>query len=79
MTTSVTDVTVQITGGIDPKATDRQRLDLVERRVKEKAACEKSGQRCTVASFFEGHKYFEYCPARNQGRAARLRPHRGHR
>ncbi len=60
VTTSVTEVTGQITGGIDAKATDRARFDLIERRVKEKvAACEKSGQRCTVASFFEGHKYFE--------------------
>lgn len=60
VTTAVTDVTSQISGSIDAKATDRQRLDLVERRVKERvAACEKSGQRCAVASFFEGHKYFE--------------------
>ena len=60
VTTSVTEVTNAITGGIDPKSTDRQRFELIDRRVKERvAACEKSGQRCTVASFFEGHKYFE--------------------
>lgn len=60
VTTAVTEVTNVITGGIDPKVTDRQRFDLIDRRVKERvAACEKSGQRCTVASFFEGHKYFE--------------------
>lgn len=60
VTTSVTEVTGQITGNIDPKSTDRQRFDLIERRIKERvAACEKGGQRCRVASFFEGHKYFE--------------------
>jgi hypothetical protein len=60
VTTSVTEVTNAITGNIDPKSTDRQRFELIERRIKERvAACEKSGQRCTVASFFEGHKYFE--------------------
>jgi hypothetical protein len=60
VTTSVTEVTDSITGGIDPKATDRQRYDLIDRRVKERiAACEKSGQRCSVSSFFDGLKYFE--------------------
>jgi hypothetical protein len=60
VTTSVKEVTREITGGIDPATPDRQRYDLIERRVKERvAACEKTGQRCTVASFFEGHKYFE--------------------
>lgn len=60
VTTSVTDVTAAITGGIDPKATDRQRYDTIDRRIKERiAACEKTGMRCNVASFFEGLKYFE--------------------
>lgn len=60
VTTSVTDVTNSITGGIDPKSTDRQRYDLIDRRVKERvAACEKNGSRCNVASFFDGLKYFE--------------------
>ena len=60
VTTSVTDVTSSITGDIDAKAADRQRYDLIERRIKERiAACEKSGQRCNVASFFDGLKYFE--------------------
>jgi hypothetical protein len=60
VTTSVTEVTSAITGNIDAKATDRQRYDLIERRVKERvAACEKGGQRCSVASFFAGLKYFE--------------------
>ncbi|MGA2261776.1 MAG: S46 family peptidase [Acidobacteriota bacterium] len=60
VTTSVTDVTGAITGKIDPKATDRQRNDSIDRRVKERiAACEKDGMRCSVASFFEGLKYFE--------------------
>lgn len=60
VTTAVTDVTKQITGDIPAGTTDRARLDLVDRRVKERVGqCEKSGQRCTVASFFEGHQYFE--------------------
>jgi hypothetical protein len=60
VTTSVVEVTESVTGGIDPKATDRQRRDLIDRRVKERiAACEKGGQRCNVASFFDGLKYFE--------------------
>ncbi len=60
VTTSVTEVTGAITGNIDPKATDRERYDLIDRRMKERiAACEKGGQRCNVASFFEGLKYFE--------------------
>jgi len=60
VTTSVTEVTQEITGNIDPKLSDRQRYDLIERRIKERvAACEKSGQRCNVASFFSGLKYFE--------------------
>jgi hypothetical protein len=60
VTTSVIEVTREITGNIDPKATDRQRNDLIDRRIKERvAACEKDGLRCNVASFFEGLKYFE--------------------
>ena len=60
VTTSVMDVTEAITGKIDPKASDRERYDLIERRTKERiAACEKNGKRCNVASFFEGLKYFE--------------------
>ena len=60
VTVSVKDVTEEITGKIDPKTTDRQRYDLVEKRVKARtAACEKDGLRCTVSSFFEGKKWFE--------------------
>jgi hypothetical protein len=60
VTTSVNEVTSAITGNIDAKATDRERYELIERRVKERiAACEKGGQRCNVASFFAGLKYFE--------------------
>jgi hypothetical protein len=60
VTVSVRDVTEEITGKIDPKATDRQRYDVVEKRVKERtAACETNGLRCTVSSFFEGKKWFE--------------------
>jgi hypothetical protein len=60
VTTSVTDVTAAVTGGIDAKLGDRERYDLIDRRTKERvAACEKDGNRCTVASFFDGLKYFE--------------------
>jgi hypothetical protein len=60
VTTSVTDVTQAITGNIPASATDRQRNDTIDRRVKERvAACEQSGLRCSVTSFFEGLKYFE--------------------
>ncbi len=60
VTTSVTEVTAAITGNIDAKATDRERYDTIDRRVKERiAACEKDGARCNVASFFEGLKYYE--------------------
>lgn len=60
VTTSVTEITEAIKGNIDPKATDRQRYDIIERRIKERvAACEKGGMRCSVPAFFEGLKYFE--------------------
>jgi hypothetical protein len=60
VTTSVTEVTSAITGNIDPKASDRERYQTIDRRIKERvAACEKGGQRCTVSSFFSGLKYFE--------------------
>jgi len=60
VTTSVADVTGDITGGIGASATDRERYDTIERRTKARvAACEQDGSRCTVASFFEGRKYFE--------------------
>ena len=60
VTTSFLEATADIVGGIDPKATDRERYDTIDRRVKARvAACEKDGSRCTVASFFEGRTYFE--------------------
>jgi hypothetical protein len=60
VTTSVTEVTAAITGGISSSATDRERNDAIDRRTKERvAACEKGGLRCSVTSFFEGLKYFE--------------------
>jgi hypothetical protein len=60
VTTAVTEVTKEITGGIGAAATGRERYDTMDRRVKERiAACEKDGARCGVTSFFEGMKYFE--------------------
>ena len=60
VTTSFLEATADIVGGIDPKVTDRERYDTIDRRVKARvAACERDGSRCTVASFFEGRQYFE--------------------
>jgi hypothetical protein len=60
VTTRVTEVTPEIAGGISAAATDRERYDTIDRRVKARvAACEKAGLRCSVSSFFEGLKYFE--------------------
>ncbi len=60
VTTSVTEVTEAITGNINAQAGDRQRSDIIDRRIKERvAACETEGMRCSVASFFEGLKYYE--------------------
>ena len=60
VTTSVVDATSAIVGGIAPAATDRERYDTIDRRVKARiAACEKDGSRCNVASFFEGRSFFE--------------------
>lgn len=61
VTTSVKDVTEEITGKLDPRLDDRARHDLIERRVKARtAACEApGGLRCRVESYFEGLQYFE--------------------
>jgi hypothetical protein len=60
VTTSVTEVTAAITGGMASAATDRERNDAIDRRTKERvAACEKGGLRCSVTAFFEGLRYFE--------------------
>jgi hypothetical protein len=60
VTVAVEEVTDAIAGRIDPKVDDRERFDLVERRIKERvAACEVDGRHCRVDSFFGGLKYFE--------------------
>ncbi|HVQ34881.1 MAG TPA: S46 family peptidase [Candidatus Bathyarchaeia archaeon] len=60
ITVSMTDVTDEIIGKIDPALSDRERYEVIERRSKERVAkCEKGGLRCRVASFFEGNRYFE--------------------
>ncbi len=60
VTVSVKDVTEEITGKIDPKLDDLALHDLVEKRVKQRtSACEASGLRCRVSSFFEGLYYYE--------------------
>jgi Peptidase S46 len=60
VTLSVKDVTDAMTGGIDPKLPDLARGRLLERRTKERVAgCERPGVRCTVASTFEGARWFE--------------------
>jgi len=60
VTVAMNDVTGEITGGIDPAISDRERYAVIERRSKERVkSCEKDGMRCRVASFFEGNRYFE--------------------
>ncbi|MCM3876545.1 MAG: S46 family peptidase [Thermoanaerobaculia bacterium] len=60
VTSSVVEVTGEISGKIDPKLDDRARHEVIEKRMKERtAACEKDGSRCRVASFFDGLKYYE--------------------
>lgn len=60
ITVSMTDVTAEITGNIDPKLSDRERYEVIEMRSKERVKkCEKGGLRCRVASFFEGNRYYE--------------------
>jgi hypothetical protein len=60
VTMAVRDVTQEVMGKIDPAAADRERFDIVERRVKElTAACEKDGLRCSVVPFFDGLKWYE--------------------
>ena len=60
ITVSMTDVTAEISGNIDPALGDRERYAVIERRSKERVQkCEKAGLRCRVASFFEGNRYFE--------------------
>ena len=60
VTTSVSEVTNDITGAIAAGVTDRERYDTIDRRVKARiAACEQDGSRCNVAAFFEGRQYFE--------------------
>lgn len=62
VTVSVRDVTDAIVGKLDPKLSDRERFDAVEKNVKElTAASEKGGLRCNIASFFEGKQWFEFC------------------
>jgi hypothetical protein len=60
VTVAFRDVTRDILGDIDPGLPDRERFDLVERRVKaQTAACEKEGLRCTIAPFFDGLKWYQ--------------------
>ncbi len=60
VTVSVKDVTSAITGGIDPRLDDRGRFEQIDRRTKQRvAACESSGLRCRLDSFFGGLAYFE--------------------
>jgi hypothetical protein len=60
VTVSEKDVTDEIMGNLDADITDRKRYDVVDQRVKARtAACEKSGLRCTIASFFEGLEWYE--------------------
>lgn len=54
VTTSVVEITDKITGNMEANIPDLERYNQIERRKKEYVAdCEKTGQRCTVASFLE--------------------------
>ncbi len=60
VTVQVAEVTAEITARLDAAPDDLARARLIEQRVKVRtAACEKGGLRCTVASFFEGARWFE--------------------
>jgi hypothetical protein len=60
VTVQVTEVTAGITGKLDGATSDLARARLIEQRVKDRtAACERGGLRCTVASFFEGARWYE--------------------
>ena len=62
VTVSVREITAEVLGQIDPKLSNRERFDAIEKRVKElTAAAEKDGLRCSISSFFEGAKWFEFC------------------
>ena len=73
---SVKEVTDAITGKIDPKLDDRERFDVIERRVKERmAACEKGGLRCR-SRLLRGLAVLRDRAARDPRRPPRLRPAR---
>jgi Peptidase S46 len=60
VTVAFKDVTRDIMDNIDPGLSDRERFDLIERRVKAQTAeCEKDGLRCTIAPFFDGLKWYQ--------------------
>jgi hypothetical protein len=61
VTTSIEDVTAEVTGKMAKNVKDADRAKTIDRRRKEMvAACEKpGGLRCTVASFFEGSQYLK--------------------
>lgn len=53
------DVTAQVRGVVDPKASPEQRAAAVEQREKELvAACEKQGFRCQVAAMYNGGRFY---------------------
>jgi len=60
VTVAVEDVTAAVTGDIPAGTTGRAYYDLIERRQKALTAEreKQDGYRCTVASFFEGLRYF---------------------
>ena len=60
VTVSVQDVTADLQRALPAKLDDRARYDAVENWVKQRTtACEKTGLRCRVQSFFGGAKWFE--------------------
>jgi hypothetical protein len=67
VTTRVREVTQEVAGKLPARLSDRERHARIERRQKELVAkCEKAGVRCTVASFFEGARWYEISQAELQ-------------
>ena len=80
VTTRVSDVTQAITGGLDPKLTDRQRYDAIDVRLKERvAACEKQAAALQRAVVLRGLEVLRDRAAGDSRRPPGLRARRGYR
>lgn len=60
VTTGIRDITTGILGGINPRLPASDHWTEIDRRIKDRVAqCERGGDRCQVAPFWEGSRYFE--------------------